>query len=85
MPEWMTDGPSSQLETIELKGFNKEIEEERSGMYSTDLEIYFYLLLIYLKVVRIDTLLFIATFSPISRAIEEEKLMENDDKQRSHS
>ena len=33
MPEWMTDGPSSQLETIELKGFNKEIEEERSGMY----------------------------------------------------
>ena len=36
LPEWMTDGPSSQLETIELKGFNKEIEEERSGMYSQD-------------------------------------------------
>jgi len=32
LPEWMTDGPSSQLETIELKGFNKEIEEERSAM-----------------------------------------------------
>ena len=32
LPEWMTDGPSSQLETIELKGFNKEIEDERSGM-----------------------------------------------------
>ena len=31
LPEWMTEGPSSQLETIELKGFNDEIEQERKG------------------------------------------------------
>eukprot|EP00795_Rhopilema_esculentum_P016039 gene16039-7384_t len=32
LPEWMTDGPSSQTDVIELKGFGKEIEDERNAM-----------------------------------------------------
>eukprot|EP00794_Sanderia_malayensis_P014049 gene14049-15510_t len=32
LPEWMTDGPVSQTDTIELKGFNAEIEEERKAL-----------------------------------------------------
>lgn len=32
LPEWMTDGPCSQTDYIELKGFNAEIEEEKKAI-----------------------------------------------------
>ena len=32
MPEWMADGPTSQLDTIELTGF-QDIEEEKKGWF----------------------------------------------------
>ena len=32
LPEWMTDGPTSQLDTMELTGF-QDIEEEKKGSF----------------------------------------------------
>ncbi len=37
LPEWMTDGPISQTDTIELKGFDADIEEERKGSEAANL------------------------------------------------
>ena len=30
LPEWMTDGPTSQLDTMEFTGF-QDIEDEKKG------------------------------------------------------
>lgn len=33
LPEWMTDGPTSQLDTMEFTGF-QDIEDEKKGSLS---------------------------------------------------
>ena len=36
LPEWMTDGPTSQFDVMELKG-HAEFEEEKKGGFSVSI------------------------------------------------